>query len=138
MLNAENQNSVDALLSPRGEDIYRLLSAHTPEKVRELWITINPEIRRSIELLSPHRIIEKVHAKIAIIHTATDDVIPWVESVKLSKAIPDDQKVFFKIFHRFYHVDIKQLLNVQISSLCDVVSEVADFYFYVYSILYQL
>jgi hypothetical protein len=46
--------------------------------------------------------------------------------------------VFFKIFHRFYHVNIKQLLDVQMSELYDVISEVAGFYFYVYSILYEL
>ena len=137
-LDTGSQNSSDTTLSPLGEDIFKMLSAHTPEQVKEMWVEIAPEIHQSINLLSPHLIIEKIHAKIAIIHTVTDDVIPWVESVKLSQAIPDDQEVFFKIFHRFYHVDIKQLLNVQLSELYDVISEVAGFYFYVFSILYQL
>ena len=138
MLKTGSQNSADVTLSPLGEDIYQLLSAHTPEQVKELWAKITPQLSRSIEPLSPHLIIEKLHTKIAIIHTATDDVIPWVESVKLSEAIPDDQEVFFKIFHRFYHVNIKQLLNVQVSNLCASISEAVGFYSYIYSIIYHL
>ena len=107
-------------------------------QVKERWATIAPEIRRSFDLLSPHHVIDNVHAKIAIIHTAADDVIPWVESVKLSQAIPDDQEVFFRVFYRFYHVNIMQLLNVELSSLGAVISEVAGFYSYIYSILFQL
>jgi dienelactone hydrolase len=99
---------------------------------------LTPEVQQTLNNLSPHSKVGQLKTKIAIIHTATDDVIPWVESVKLAEAIPDDQKVYFKIFHRFYHTDIKQLLSTRLSQFADTVSEATGFYLYIYSILYQL
>ncbi|MBM3154048.1 MAG: hypothetical protein FJ008_01800 [Chloroflexi bacterium] len=103
-----------------------------------LWQKLTPEVQHTLENLSPHSKADQLKTKIAIIHTADDDVIPWVESVKLAEAIPDDQEVYFRIFHRFYHTNVKQLLSIRISQLAGTVSEVAGFYMFVCSILYQL
>lgn len=120
------------------QTIYQLLTTGDPAQAKMLWKKLTPEIQQTLDNLSPHSKIGQLKTKIAIIHTAADDVIPWVESLKLSEAIPDEQEVYFRIFHRFYHTDIKQLLSTRLSQFADTVSEAAGFYMYIYSILYQL
>ncbi|MGD0352794.1 MAG: hypothetical protein ABSB38_04810 [Dehalococcoidia bacterium] len=134
-------NSTDSLknrLSPSGQATYELLTNRDPKRVGELWEKLDPKVRRTLNSLSPHTKIAQHNTKIAIIHTFNDDVIPWVESCKLVDAIDDKNKVYFRIFRQFYHVSIEDLLKARISNLHHVISEAAQFYLYMYSILYQL
>jgi dienelactone hydrolase len=134
-------NSTDSLknrLSPSGQATYELLTNRDPKRVGELWEKLDPKVWRTLNSLSPHTKIAQHNTKIAIIHTFNDDVIPWVESCKLVDAIDDKNKVYFRIFRQFYHVSIEDLLKARISNLHHVISEAAQFYLYMYSILYQL
>jgi len=138
MLKGGSVPSAEVNLSASGQTIYELLNNRDPERVPELWVRLGPEIQQTLDGLSPHLKIDQLRTNVAIIHTLTDDVIPWVESRKLAEAIDDEQEVYFKVFGRFYHTDIKQLLNVRLSNLVGIVSEATQFYLYIYSILYQL
>jgi dienelactone hydrolase len=115
-----------------------LLANREPERVIDLWARLDPKIRHTLNNLSPHTKIDKLKTKIAIIHTFTDDVIPWVESCKLANAIEDSHKVYFRVFEQFYHVSIEDLLKARISNLHNVISEAVQLYLYMYSILYRL
>jgi hypothetical protein len=130
--------SAKECLSPSGQAMYELLSNRDPEKVKDLWQNLDPKVRQTLDGLSPHTKIDKHSAKIAIIHTFSDDVIPWVESCKLSDAIDHGDKVYFRIFRQFYHVSIEDMLKARISDLHHVIAEAVQFYLYMYSILYQL
>ena len=125
-------------LSDGGRAMYELLSSRQPEKVKELWLKLDPQVRRTLDSLSPHTKIGEYDTKIAIIHTFNDDVIPWVESIKLLNAIDRKNKIYFRIFRQFYHVSIEDLLRARLSNLHHVIAEAAQFYMYMYSILYQL
>ncbi len=125
-------------LSERGRVMYELLSNHEPEKVKDLWAKLDPQVKRVLDSLSPHTKIEQYDTKIAIIHTFNDDVIPWVESPKLLQAVGQKNKIYYRIFRQFYHVSIEDLLKARISNLHRVVAEGAQFYMYMYSILYRL
>jgi hypothetical protein len=118
--------------------MYELLSSNDPQKIKELWQKLDPEVRRTLDSLSPHTKIDMYNTKIAIIHTYNDDVIPWVESGKLLSAIDSKHKIYFRIFHQFYHVSIEDFLKARISNLHRVIAEAAQFFLYIYSILYQL
>jgi dienelactone hydrolase len=131
-------HSVKGRLSPSGRAMYELLTNRDPRRVRELWQKLDPKVQQTLNSLSPHTKIAQYNTKIAIIHTFNDDVIPWVESCKLLDAIDDNNKVYFRIFHQFYHVSIEDMLKARISNLHHVISEAAQFYLYIYSILYQL
>jgi dienelactone hydrolase len=138
MLRGNIANSVKGRLSPSGQAMYELLTNNDPKRVGELWERLDPKVLRTLNSLSPHTKIAQYNTKIAIIHTFNDDVIPWVESCKLVDAIDDKNKVYFRIFRQFYHVSIEDLLKARISNLHHVISEAAQFYLYIYSILYQL
>jgi len=125
-------------LSASGKVLCELLTSKDAAKVKYQWQRLDPELQRSLDSLSPHTKINEQGTKIAIIHTSNDDVIPWVESVKLVNAIDAKDKIFFRIFHQFYHVSIEDFLKARFSNVHHVISEVAGFYMYMYSILYQL
>jgi hypothetical protein len=130
--------SVEGRLSPSGQAMYELLVNQDQKRVGELWEKLDPKVQQTLNSLSPHTKVAKYNAKIAIIHTYSDDVIPWVESCKLVDNIDDKNKVYFRIFRQFYHVSIEDFLKARISNIHHVVSEAFQFYLYMYSILYQL
>jgi len=125
-------------LSDRGRAMYELLSSHEPEKVEDLWSKLDPQVKLTLNSLSPHIKAGQFDTKIAIIHTFSDDVIPWVESPKLLQAINPKNTIYYRIFRQFYHVSIEDFLKARISNLHHVIAEAAQFYMYIYSILYQL
>jgi len=138
MLRGNALDSANSNLSPSGQAMYELLTNRDHERVGDLWARLDPKIRQTLDSLSPHTKIAQLKTKIAIIHTFTDDVIPWVESCKLADAIEDVHKIYFRVFGQFYHASIEDLLKVRMSNLRNVISEVVQFYLYIYSILYRL
>jgi len=138
MLRGNSLDSANSNLSHSGQAMSELLTNRDPERVGDLWAQLDPKIRQTLDSLSPHTKIAQLKTKIAIIHTFTDDVIPWVESCKLADAIEDVHKVYFRVFGQFYHASIEDLLKVRMSNLHNVISEVVQFYYYMYSVLYQL
>jgi dienelactone hydrolase len=125
-------------LSTSGRALYELLTNREPERVADLWAKLDPKIHQTLNSMSPHTKMDKLKTKIAIIHTLSDDVIPWVESYKLADAIDDSCKVYFRVFEQFYHVSIEDLLKARISNLHKIISEAIHLYLYMYSILYRL
>ena len=138
MLRGNSTDSAKSNLSTSGRAMYELFTDRDPERVVDLWTRLDPEVQQTLNNLSPHLKTAQLKTKIAIIHTFTDDVIPWVESCKLADAIKDENKIYFRVFRQFYHVSIEDLLKARISNLHNVISEAVQFYLYMYSILYQL
>ena len=130
--------SARSKMSSSGQALYELLANRDVARVTELWAKLDPRILQTLNSLSPHMHMDKLKTKIAIIHTLSDDVIPWVESYKLADAIDDSCKVYFRVFEQFYHVSIEDLLKARISNLHKVISEAVHLYLYMYSILYRL
>jgi hypothetical protein len=138
MLEGNGGESAGERLSTYGHAMHDLLTNKDPEKIKDLWQKLDPKVRQTLDSLSPHTKVDDHGTKIAIIHTFNDDVIPWVESCKLSDALDHDDKIYFRIFKQFYHVSIEDLLKARISNLHHVIAEAAQFYLYMYSILYRL
>jgi len=138
MLRGNSTDSAKSNLTPSGQAMYELLTNRDPERVKDLWARLDPRIRQALNSLSPHTKMAQLKTKIAIIHTFTDDVIPWVESCKLAGAIEDVHKIYFRVFGQFYHASIEDLLKPRMPNLHNVISEVVQFYLYIYSVLYQL
>jgi dienelactone hydrolase len=138
MLGGNSTDSAKSNLTPSGQAMYELLTNRDPERVKDLWARLDPRVRQTLDSLSPHTKISQLKTKIAIIHAFADDVIPWVESCKFADAIEDVYKIYFRVFGQFYHASIEELLRPRMPNLHHVISEVAQFYLYMYSILYQL
>jgi dienelactone hydrolase len=138
MLRGNSTDSAKSNLNPSGQALYELLTNRDPERVKDLWGKLDPRVRRALDSLSPHTKMAQLKTKVAIIHAFADDVIPWVESCKLADSIDDVYKIYFRVFGQFYHASIEELLRPRMSNLQYVISEIVQFYRYMYSILYQL
>jgi dienelactone hydrolase len=138
ILRGKSLNSANNNLSPSGQAMYELLTNRDHERVGGLWARLDPKIRQTLDGLSPHTEIAQLKTKIAIIHTFTDDVVPWVESCKLADAIEGVHKIYFRVFGQFYHASIEDLLKVRMSNIRNVIAEVVQFYLYMYSVIYRL
>ncbi|MBM3119376.1 MAG: hypothetical protein FJ006_07500 [Chloroflexi bacterium] len=138
MMRGDSVDFARSDLSPAGQALYEMLTSRDPARARDLWAKLDPEIQQTLDGLSPHLKADQLQTKIAIIHTYTDDVIPWVESQKLAETIKEENKLYYKIFHEFYHVRVEDLLKLRISNLQNTISEAAQFYLFIYHILYQL
>ncbi len=138
MLAGSVPGSANGDLSPSGQAMYELITNTNPERVADLWVRLDPRLQQTLDSLSFHGKAHQLKTKIAIIHSINDDVVPWVESVKLANAITAESIIYFKIFRQFYHASIEDLLRARISNLRAVVSEIFQFYFFVYHILYRL
>jgi len=138
MLRGNVAGSTKGGLSQSGKAMYALLTNRSHKRVKNLWSKLDPKVLQTLNSLSPHTKVAKYNTKIAIIHTFSDDVIPWVESCKLVDAIDNENKIYFRIFRQFYHVSIEDFLKARISNIHHVISEAFQFYLYMYSILYEL
>jgi dienelactone hydrolase len=138
MVTGNYTHSAKSNLTPSGQALYELLTNRDPERVKDLWARLDPKILQTLDSLSPHTKMTQLKTKIAIIHAFADDVIPWVESCKLADAIDEAHKIYFRVFGQFYHASIEELLKPRMSNLHHVISEVVQFYLYMYSVLYQL
>lgn len=138
MMSGDSVDSARSNLSPVGQALHDLLTNRDPAQVEDFWERLPPEIQQTLDSLSPHLQADQLRAKIAIIHTLSDDVIPWVESEKLAEAIRQENKLYYKIFHQFYHVRLEDLLKLRIANLHNTISEAAQFYLFIYHILHQL
>ncbi|MBM4446381.1 MAG: hypothetical protein FJ023_03395 [Chloroflexi bacterium] len=138
MLRGDSVDFARSDLSPTGQAMHELLTNRDPARAGDLWAELDPEIQQTLDGLSPHLRINQLQTKIAIIHTFTDDVIPWVESSKLAEVIEDEKEIYFKVFRQFYHVSIEDLLKARISNLHNATSEAFQFYLYMCRIFYQL
>jgi dienelactone hydrolase len=138
MLAGNSSDSAQSSLTASGQAMYELLTNRDPERIKDLWTRLDPKVRQVLDSLSPHAKMARLKTKIAIIHAFADDVIPWVESCKLADAVEDANKIYFRVFGQFYHARIEDLLKPRLSNFHNVISEVVQFYRYMYSVLYRL
>ena len=138
MLRGNSLDSAKGNLSPSGQAMYELLTNRDPEQADTLWAGLDPQTQQTLVSLSPSMKINQLQTKVVIIHAFADPYIPSVESRKLADAIKDENRVYFRIFHQFSHVDPNELFKVKLSNLPNIIFEAAGFYLYIYHTLYQL
>ncbi len=131
-------DSTNGNLSPSGQALYELLTNRDPERADALWARLDPQMQQTLASLSPNIRINELQAKMTIVHAFADPYIPSVESRKLADAIKDENRVYFRIFHQFSHVNPNELLKIKLSNLHNIIFEAARFYLYIYHTLYQL
>lgn len=95
--------------------IYNILSNKEEEKFEELYTELPAELKEEMEKLSPKNYINKLpETKIFIIHSPTDDYIPYTESLRFYDSFSEEQKRQTKIaiMSTFGHA-VPKKLNLQ-------------------------
>lgn len=92
-------------LGREGRDILELLSHSDPEQTESLIKKLPPSIQASLNALSVRSALPGLKAGIILAHGEDDDLIPFTETLRLARAVPDPQKAYCQIIRTFTHVD---------------------------------
>lgn len=106
------------LLGKEGKNILALLSHSDPSQTEILIKNLPPAIQTQIEALSVAPVMNKLHADLILAHGKDDDMIPFTETLRLARAVPDPHRVYVQILRSYSHVDperqamtVKNLIN---------------------------
>ena len=93
-------------LSPHGQIVFRLLDGATSvAEARQLVSQLPAEVQREMEALSPETYIDRLEARVLIMHDREDDLVPAEESRRLADALRERGNVYYTEFSFFQHVD---------------------------------
>ncbi len=94
-----------AALGPEGRAVYALLVNTERERVPKLIATLPPRVRAELEALDLKRLdVERVDARLLLVHGRDDAIIPYGESVALAEAMGEDAELF--LVDNLAHVDL--------------------------------
>lgn len=93
------------VLSPQGKAVYGLIRG-VPLEETELYIAQLPEgLQRLLEELSPSQYVEKLKARVLIMHDREDALVPSTESRRLADALTRRGNLHYTEFTLFKHMD---------------------------------
>ncbi len=76
-------------LGPEGRDLFALVENRERDRVPALLARLSPAAQAALERLSPAVAIDGVRARLLIAHGRGDDSIPFTESLKLARSVPN-------------------------------------------------
>jgi pimeloyl-ACP methyl ester carboxylesterase len=103
----ELDEPVPGTLAPDALALYRLLVNHDPAAVPGLIANLPGQIRELLAGINPAgQDLSRLQAHLILLHGRSDNLIPYTESVALSRALPPGQARLFLI-DGLAHVDLK-------------------------------
>ena len=91
--------------SADGRTVYRLLEGPTLEEAGPLLEALAPSTLEKMRLVSPSTQIDRLKARVLIMHDREDDLVPSEESRRLAEALPEGADTYYTEFSLFQHVD---------------------------------
>lgn len=92
-------------LSAEAKAVYSLLSGPEYSEVDDLLNNIPARTRESLATISPSTGIDRLRAKMLIMHDRQDDLVPSEESLRFVEALADNGDTYYTEFSFFQHVD---------------------------------
>lgn len=97
-------DDLKAGLTAQGRSVMALLDNRDPARVPDLIKALPPRIRAEIEALDPsRRDLSRLHARLFLVHGRDDRIIPWTQSLALSRAVPRAELV---LLDNLNHADL--------------------------------
>ena len=93
------------LLGEEGKNALALLSHTDPNQTEILLQKLPLSVLRSIEALSVAPALKQLKADLILAHGEDDDMIPYTETLRLARAVPDPSRVYLQILKSYAHVD---------------------------------
>ena len=103
-------------LSSEGTAVYRLLKGVPIEEADELIAQLSAETHDFLRLISPSTNIDKLRARVLIMHDRADELVPSEESRRLTEGLGEDNDTYHTEFSLFrkeiqVHVDESQSIG---------------------------
>jgi hypothetical protein len=93
--------------SPEERAVFALIENRDPDRYDTLFAAAGPHIHDWIHRLSPVHAAEGITAKLFLIHSFTDQKTPFVESIAMSRSVPNAPAPALVLLNAFAHVDLK-------------------------------
>lgn len=117
------------LEAKRAANLVRIFEAKTIENVKSI-INKAPEKELSrLETYNPSSHLSKFKAPIFILHDQSDNYVPYVESIKLKRVLPQEQVKSYLLINLFEHVQPKKAFSLEI------IREFAKLYGFLYKVM---
>jgi dienelactone hydrolase len=107
----EDPTALLAELTPLGRLGYSSVTGSDPATVDALLATIPEQISAELKLISPSTGIDRLEAKVFIMHDVSDPYVPVTESYRLADAIPNAEQKVYAQFTLFDHVRPSRSMN---------------------------
>lgn len=85
--------------------VYEILNAPDADTARRLLDALPSDARQTLRRISPSDGIDRLRAKLLVMHDREDSLVPSEESRRLVDALPPDAGVYYTEFSFFDHVD---------------------------------
>ncbi|MCX4186530.1 hypothetical protein [Methylophaga sp. OBS4] len=109
LMPAAQVDDLEQQLTPEGESVLALIENRDPALSQSLIAKLPAEIRAQLEALNiASQDLSQLEAQLILLHGTDDTIIPYTESIALSKAVPADQFELFLI-DGLAHVDLHPL-----------------------------
>lgn len=96
------------LLGKEGKNILALLSHADPSQTANLIQKLPPQLQGYIEALSVGPVMNQLSAELILAHGREDDMIPFTETLRLARSVPDPRRVYVQILGSYSHMDPEQ------------------------------
>ena len=110
---------------------YHLLEGDQPDRVHENMAALSPNLHVLLNTLSPHSVINKIHAPIYLLHSRDDSSLPITESQEFAAALARIHHPYdFVQFGIFQHVEVEAG-----QSLTQILGDVPSLFRVLYKVL---
>ena len=99
-------------LSDEAATVFAMLSGPTRSEAQQLLANLPAETRSSLREISPISGLDRLSARLLIMHDREDALIPYSESKKLLDALGDGGNAYYTEFSFFSHVDPTEPVGV--------------------------
>lgn len=86
---------------------FALIENRDPERYDVLFEAAGPHVHEWIARLSPCHTADGIRAKLFLIHSFTDQKTPFIESIAMSRSVPNAEAPTLVLLNAFAHVDLK-------------------------------
>ncbi|MBI2936174.1 MAG: hypothetical protein HYY31_05155 [Chloroflexi bacterium] len=94
-----------AELTPQARAVFRLLAGGTLQEADRALAQLAPEAQEQLRAISPSVVIDRVDARVLIMHDREDNLVPSEESRRLADALAPRGNVYYTEFSFFQHLD---------------------------------
>jgi hypothetical protein len=98
------RSEVDSL-SVEGTAVFDLLLGPEPDEVDEIFERLPSAVHESLRRISPSTGIDRLNARLLIMHDREDNLVPSYESRRLFDVVDDRGNTYYTEFSFFSHVD---------------------------------
>lgn len=122
-------------LSTEARAVYMLLSGSSYTEVDGLMEQLSPETKEFLRKVSPSTNIDKLHARVLIMHDRADKLVPSEESRRLADALSGASDTYYTEFSFFQKEIQLHVADASSVSPVDFVREAFKLYLHMYNIM---